>query len=87
MNFAKIKYNTLNKVCFGNTEKCHAADTGYDTEPCHSIQTWGQPAVVLSIDVERHTGIHNYSFECLSSDPIGEINQKKKNRHPPSTVL
>ena len=34
--------------------KCNAADT----PPSHTIQTQGQP-VVLSIDVECHTGIHN----------------------------
>ena len=42
------------------SQKCHAADTGHDTQPYHSIQTQGRPIVVLSIDVERHTGIHNY---------------------------
>ena len=31
-------------------------------QPRHSIQTQGRPVVVLSIDVERHTGIHNYSI-------------------------
>ena len=31
-----------------------------DSPPCHSIQTQGRPVAVLSIDVERHTGIHNY---------------------------
>ena len=45
------------------TQECHAADTGHDTPPRHSIQTRGQP-VVLSFDVEGHTGIHNYPFEC-----------------------
>ena len=38
---------------------------------CHTIQTQGWP-VVLSIDVERHTGIHNFPFSCLRSDPIGK---------------
>ena len=33
-----------------------------DTPSRHSIQTKGRPVVVLSIDVERHTGIHNYPF-------------------------
>ena len=35
----------------------------------HSIQTWVGP-VVLSIDVECHTGIHNYPILCLGSDSI-----------------
>ena len=32
----------------------------HDTSPRHSIQTQGRPVVVLSIDVERHSGIHYY---------------------------
>ena len=44
------------------TQKCHAADTGHDSLTCHSIQTQGRPVVVLFIDVERQTGIHNYPF-------------------------
>ena len=40
----------------------NAADTGHDTPPRHSIQTRGRPVAVLSIDVERHTGIHSYPF-------------------------
>ena len=51
------------------TQECHAADRGHDAPPCHSIQTQGRPVVVLSIDVERHTGSHNYPFKCLWSDP------------------
>ena len=43
------------------TQECHAADTGHDTPPHHSIQTQGRP-VVLTIDVQRHTDIHNYPF-------------------------
>ena len=39
------------------TLESHAADTGHDIPP--NIHTWGQPVIVLSIDVERHTGIHN----------------------------
>ena len=31
----------------------------------HSIETQGRPVVVLSIDVERHTVIHNYPFNVL----------------------
>ena len=38
------------------------ADTGHDTPSRHSIQTRGRPVAVLSIDVEHHTGIHNYLF-------------------------
>ena len=34
----------------------------------HSIQTQGRPVVVLSIDVERHTGIHNNPLLCLCAD-------------------
>ena len=33
--------------------------------PRHSIQTQGRHDVVLSIDMERHTGIHNYPFNLL----------------------
>ena len=44
------------------TQECHAADTGHDTPPHHSIQTQGRPVAVLSIDVERHTGRHRYPF-------------------------
>ena len=54
------------------TQECHATDTGHDNPPSHSIQTQGRPVVVLSIDVERHTGIHNYPFKCLGSDLIGK---------------
>ena len=41
------------------TTRYHAADTGYDTPPHHSIyvQTLGRLVAELSIDVERHTGI------------------------------
>ena len=46
------------------TQECHAGDSGHDTY--HSIHTWGQPVVVLSIVVERHTGIHNYPMICLT---------------------
>ena len=31
-------------------------------QPSHTIQIQGQPAVVLSTDVERHTEIHNQPF-------------------------
>ena len=44
------------------TQEFHAADTGHDTPPCHGIQTQGRPIVVLCIDLERDTGIHNYPF-------------------------
>ena len=47
-------------------------DTGNDTPPRHSLQTQGRPVVVLSIDVEHHTVIYNYTFQCLGSDPIGK---------------
>ena len=47
------------------TQERHAADTQHR----HSIQTRGRP-VLLSIDVERHTGIHNYPSKYLGSDPI-----------------
>ena len=48
------------------TQNCHAANTG------HSIQTQGRPVVVLSMGVERHTGIHNYPMLCLESESIGK---------------
>ena len=44
------------------TQKCDATDTGHDTPPRHSIQTQGRAAAVLSIGVQRHTGIHSYPF-------------------------
>ena len=47
------------------TLECDATDTGHDTPPRHSIQIHGRPVVVLSIDVELHTEIHNYPFEHL----------------------
>ena len=34
------------------------------------IQTQDRPLVVLSIDMEHHTIIHNFPFSCLWSDPI-----------------
>ena len=40
-------------------------DTGHDYASRHSIQTQGQPVIVLSKDVEHHTGIHHYSILCL----------------------
>ena len=40
------------------TQECNVADTGHDTPPRHSIQTRGRLVAVLSIAVERHTGIH-----------------------------
>ena len=52
------------------TREWHATDTEHDAPPHHSIQTQGQPVVVISIDVECHAGIHNYPFQCLGSDPI-----------------
>ena len=53
------------------TEECHATDTGHDTPPRHRIQTQGRPVVVLSLDVERHTGIHNYPFNILGKTRSG----------------
>ena len=47
---------------FAATLECHAADTGHDTPPRHNIQTQGRPVAVLSIELKRHTGIHNYPF-------------------------
>ena len=35
---------------------------GRDTPSRHSVQTRGRTVAVLSIDLERHTGIHNYRF-------------------------
>ena len=53
------------------TQICHAADTGHDTPPRHSIQKRGRPVAVLSIYVERRTGIHN-PFLSLESDSVGK---------------
>ena len=36
------------------------------------IQTQGRPVVVLSIDLERHTGIHHYTLVSLVR-PVQEI--------------
>ena len=52
-------------------QECHATDTGHDTRPCHSIQSQGRPVAVLSIDMERHTGIHNYHFNVLGQTRSG----------------
>ena len=52
-----------------STLEYHAAETGHDIPPCHSIPTQGQPMIKLSIDVECDTGSHNYSFQCLGYDP------------------
>ena len=43
--------------------------SGHNISPCHSIHT-GLPVIVLSIDVECHTGSHIYPFYCLESDLI-----------------
>ena len=32
----------------------------------------GPTCCCVSIDVERHTGTHNYPFTCLESNPIGK---------------
>ena len=45
-----------------DTQEFHAADTEHDTPTRHNIQTRDRPVAVLSIDVERHTGIHSYPF-------------------------
>ena len=55
---SKLGYLSFNITC-----------TGHGTPSRHTVQTWGRPVVVLSIDVEHHTGIHNYLFICLRSDP------------------
>ena len=63
------KVSTCKPWYFGQcaaTQGCHAADTRHYTPPRHSIQTQGRPVVVLSIDVERHTGIH---FNVLEQTP------------------
>ena len=46
--------------------------SGHNISPCHSIHT-GLPVIVLSIDVECHTGSHIYPFYCLKSDPDGNL--------------
>ena len=43
-------------------------DTGHDTPSRHSIQTQVQPVVVLCIDVERYTGVHNFHFNVVGLD-------------------
>ena len=48
--------------CRFNMRGDGAAHTGHGTSPRHSIQTRGWPVAVLSIDVGRHDGIHNYLF-------------------------
>ena len=62
---------TLTNV-LATAQECHAADTGHDTPSRQSIKIQGRTVVVLSIGLERHTGIHNYPFYCLGSDPIGK---------------
>ena len=42
--------------------ECLVPGIGHDTSPYDCIQTESQPVVLRSIDVERHTGIQNYSF-------------------------
>ena len=37
------------------------------------IQTQGQPVIVLFIDVESHTGIHNYPCLCRGQTRLGNI--------------
>ena len=41
---SKLGYLSFNITC-----------TGHVTPSRHTVQTWGRPVVVLSIDVERHT--------------------------------
>ena len=48
-----------------------ATDTGHDIPPRHSVQTQGRPVIVLSIDVKRHTGIHNTHFNVLGKTRPG----------------
>ena len=50
--------STATVVLFAATQECRAADTGHDTPPRHSIQTQGQPVVVLSID-KLYFGLSN----------------------------
>ena len=52
----------------------------------HTQYTYmGQPVLVLYIDVERHTGIHNYPFQCLGSDPIWKSSPDL--HHTPAVVV
>ena len=59
------------------TQECHAADTGHDTPSRHSIQTQGRPVAVLSIDVERHTGIH-------TATNLNVLGKTRPGNHPPT---
>ena len=48
------------------TQKCMlAADTGHATTTRHIYTGTGRPVAVISMNVERHIGIHSYSFKCL----------------------
>ena len=50
------------------TQECHAADTGHDTPPRHSIQTHGPH--ILSLCYPFMWNITpEYTFQCLRSDP------------------
>ena len=51
----------LRPIQYAATMECHATDTGHGIPSCHSIQTQGR-LVVIFIDMESYTGIHNYSF-------------------------
>ena len=51
---------SLPKKHYNGLNLNQTADPGHKTPPRHSIQTQGRPVAVLSIDVERHTGIHTY---------------------------
>ena len=42
---------------YAATQDCHAAYTGHDNPPLHSIQTHGRPVTMLSIDVMSHWNI------------------------------
>ena len=60
------------------TLECHAADTGHGTLSRLTVQTRGRPVAVLSFDVERHTGIYSYPFQCLLTICIDKLVQLSK---------
>ena len=64
-------FTTTPTCCSGTLTNVlpHRNGMPHDTQPRHSIQTRARPVAVLSIGVERYTGIHNYPILCLGRDP------------------
>ena len=61
---------TLTNVLPGRKAILRTQDMTPPPPPRHSIQRHGQPGVVLFIEFECHTGIHNYPD--LGLDPTGK---------------